>query len=135
MREDHPIILFDGMCSLCNRSIRFIIHRDPHRVFRFASLDSPVGRRLLRRRGMSTEAADSIVLIEDDGHHVLSEAVVRIGARLGQPWRALAATGRIVPRPWRDAAYRFVARRRYRWFGRCESCSVATEDVEDRFLE
>ena len=129
------IILFDGVCTLCNRVVAFVIRRDPHKTFRFASLQSPQGVALLRAHGVTEDAQpDSLVLIEDDSIFFLSEGALRIGRELPLPWPALSTLGFWIPRPIRDPVYRFIARNRYRWFGRCDQCSLPNAGEEDRFL-
>jgi predicted DCC family thiol-disulfide oxidoreductase YuxK len=133
---DHPVVLFDGVCNLCNRSVLFLIDHDPAAKFRFAAQQSPVGQELLAQFGVPTsaETADSIVLIESGRAFRDSTAVLRIVAGLGGPWRLLGGL-RIVPRPIRDLAYRFLATHRYRWFGRTEACRIPTPELRSRFLD
>lgn len=130
-----PTILFDGVCNLCNASVQWVIERDPEGVFTLAALQSEAARSLLSASGISPERLpDSIVLVDEDGVHVRSEAALRIGRRLGFPYN-LVALGRVAPRPLRDAAYRFIARNRYRWFGRRDTCMMPDSDVASRFLD
>lgn len=129
-----PVILFDGVCNLCNASVQFILDRDPDARFRFASLQSEEGAALLRSHGGDPEALDSVVLIEDGRVFQHSDAALRIARHLSGAWPALAAL-RIVPRPLRDAGYRLVARNRYRWFGKEESCRLPTPETRARFLD
>ena len=134
-----PLILFDGVCNLCNGAVQFILKRDPARRFQFASLQSPQAQRALARARAGGPATagplpDSLVLIDDGNVHVKSTAVLRIARGLRAPW-PLAYAGSIVPRAVRDAVYDRVARSRYRWFGRRETCMVPTPDVADRFLD
>ena len=125
-------MLFDGVCNLCNASINFVIDRDAEAVFRFAPLQSDVGRALVS--GCEVKGEDSIVLVEDGRCYVRSDAALRIARRLDGAWRLLGVL-RVVPRPLRDAAYRIIARNRYRWFGRQESCRLPTPDLRARFLD
>ncbi|HWQ15765.1 MAG TPA: thiol-disulfide oxidoreductase DCC family protein [Roseiflexaceae bacterium] len=132
---EHPIILFDGVCNLCQRSVRFIIERDERGLFRFASLQSATGRRLLAEHGLETpDEPESIVLIEGGQATTASTAALRIARRLRGAWPLLYALV-VVPRPLRDAVYRFVARHRYRWFGRQETCMVPSPALRARFLD
>ena len=130
----HRVILFDGVCNLCERSVRFIIKRDPKARFSFASLQSEAARQLLERHGLRTDEFDTMVLIESDTAYTRSDAAVRIAGRLSGPYSLLAA-GRIVPRPIRDWLYDLIARNRYRWFGRKDRCLVPTDEVADRFID
>lgn len=129
----HPVVLFDGVCNLCNGAVNFLIDRDPAATLRFAALQSPAGRTLLAERGMNPEAPDSVVLVDSEGVWTESDAALRIARCLGWPWRAGAAL-RAIPRIARDPAYRFIARNRYRWFGRQEACRIPTPELRDRFL-
>jgi predicted DCC family thiol-disulfide oxidoreductase YuxK len=129
------VILFDGLCNLCAGSVRFVLERDPAGAFDFASLQSEAARRLIANAGRSpAELPDSIVLIDTHGVHLRSDAALRIAARLRQPWPLLAAF-RILPRALRDVVYDFVARRRYGWFGKRESCLVPSPNLRARFLD
>lgn len=132
--DDNPIVLFDGVCSLCHGVVQFIAPRDPEQKFRFASLQSDVGKKLLAKHGLPTDELESIVLIEGDDSYVKSSAVVRIAAHLGGIY-ALHSPFRFVPRSIRDGAYDFVANRRYRWFGEKDRCMRPTGNVEPQFLE
>ena len=129
------MILFDGLCNLCAGSVRFVIERDPAGAFDFASLQSEAARRVLAEAGRDTAGLpDSVVLVDEQGVHVRSEAALKIAGRLRQPWPLLAAF-RILPRALRDAAYDFVARRRYGWFGKRDTCLVPTPALRARFLD
>jgi predicted DCC family thiol-disulfide oxidoreductase YuxK len=128
----HPVILFDGLCNLCTWSVQFVIRRDPGGVFRFAALGSEIGLELLGRSAPGV-VADSVVLIEDGRAHTRSTAALGIARRLRWPWPVLYALI-IIPRPLRDALYAWIARNRYRWFGRRESCMVPTPELRERFL-
>ena len=127
-------ILFDGVCNLCNGFVTFVIARDPHARFRFAALSSPAAARRLHDAGVTRRLPDSIVLVEDGGVYVRSEAALRIARGLRFPW-PLAYGFIAVPRPIRDWVYDFIASRRYQWFGRREVCMVPTADLRSRFLD
>ena len=131
---DHPVILFDGVCNLCNGAVQFIIKRDPDSVFRFASLQSDAGQDVLRRNNLSTEDFDTMVLVEGDAVFTKSTAALRILRRLGGIGR-LAYAFIVIPRFVRDWVYTFVARNRYSWFGKRDECMVPTPDLKSRFLE
>lgn len=133
MTDDHPIILFDGVCNLCEGFVQFVIRNDPEARFRFAPLQSEVGRERLADAGLDGHGLDSVVLIEDDRAYVKSGAVIRTAVHLGMPYRLLGPT-RLLPRRLRDLAYDFVADRRYGWFGQKDSCLMPTEDIKSRFL-
>ncbi len=133
MADERAVILFDGVCNLCNAAVNFVIERDPEARFRFAPLQSDAGRELLARSDSKTAAPDSVVLIVGDRACVKSSAALRIAAHLAAPWPLLSAF-RIVPRPMRDFVYDWIARNRYRWFGRRDACMLPTPALEERFL-
>jgi predicted DCC family thiol-disulfide oxidoreductase YuxK len=129
----HPIVLFDGVCNLCHGAVRFLLERDSAARLRFASLQSDVGRALLAEHDLDADALDTIVFVDAAGAHVRSDAALRIVRVLGPPWswlRGLVA----LPRPLRDAGYDFVARNRYRWFGRRDACPAPRPEWRERFL-
>ena len=132
----HGIVLFDGVCNLCNASVQFILDRDPGAYFRFASLQSEVGQALCAQFGVTVPdgAPETILLVEGGRCHTQSGAALRISRRLSGLWPALWAL-LLVPAPLRDAAYRLVARNRYRWFGHTESCRLPSPQLRERFLE
>ena len=130
---NEPIILFDGECNLCDRTVRFIIRRDPAGRCRFASLQSEPARRLLAPLGLDSQAFDSVVLLANGGVYTKSEAALRISGYLAWPWRWLQLL-RIVPRPLRDLVYDLVARHRHRWFGSKLQCEPVAPELRDRFL-
>jgi predicted DCC family thiol-disulfide oxidoreductase YuxK len=133
MATEHPIVLFDGVCNLCNRSVQFIIERDPEGRFRFASLQSGLGEELRARFGIDPQEVDSVLLVEGDRWYKESDAALRIARGLGGAWKALWAL-RVLPRFLRDGAYRLIARNRYRWFGKQETCWLPTPELRGRFL-
>jgi len=129
----HPVVLFDGVCNLCHGTVRFLLEHDKNARLRFASLQSDVGRALLARYGLDADALDTIVFVDAAGAHQRSDAALRIVHLLGPPWswlRVLAA----LPRPLRDATYDFVARNRYRWFGKKDACPMPRPEWSARFL-
>jgi len=132
--SEHPIVLFDGVCNFCNASVSFLLKHDRAKVFRFASLQSETGRRLLERAALPPLDSDTFALIEGDRCWVRSDAAIAVARRLPAPWRWGAALA-VLPRPWRDALYRMIAGHRYQWFGKRAVCMVPTPDVRERFLE
>jgi predicted DCC family thiol-disulfide oxidoreductase YuxK len=129
------VVLFDGVCNLCSGSVRFIVERDRDAYFQFASLQSDVGRRLLAEQGLPVPEGDpaSIILIENGHLYDRSTAILRIARKLHGIWKAGWAFV-IVPRPIRDLVYGFIAKRRYRWFGKKDACMVPTPELRARFL-
>jgi predicted DCC family thiol-disulfide oxidoreductase YuxK len=131
--DSHSIILFDGVCNFCNRSVNWIIRRDKRGYFRFAALQSQAGAALQERYGLDPSALDTLVLVEDGRVYTKSTAALRIVRRVRSRWRALSVL-MTVPRPVRDFGYDWFARRRYRWFGKREECMVPSAKVRERFL-
>lgn len=130
---DQPVLLFDGVCNLCNRSIRFVVERDPEGEFRFAPLQSDVAENLLAEHDLPADRFDSVVLLEDGQVYTKSDAAIRVATRLGGPYRLLGPF-RYLPRVLRDAVYDLVAAYRYRIFGKRDECMVPTGELEKRFL-
>lgn len=128
------LVIFDGVCNLCARSVTFILRHEADQRLRFVPLQSVAGSRLMRELGLDPEDAKTFVLLARGGAFVRSDAAVRVCATFKWPWKALAAL-RVIPRPIRDWAYDLVARNRYRWFGRSEVCMVPTPDLRARFIE
>lgn len=127
------IILFDGTCAFCERSVRFIARNDPSGYFRFGASQSPAGVELLAAHGTTRKAARSIVLIEDGDVFLRSTATLRIARRLPLPWR-LAAALLMVPRPLRDAAYAVVAAVRHRVAGASNACEIPPPEIRERMI-
>jgi predicted DCC family thiol-disulfide oxidoreductase YuxK len=131
--EITAVILFDGVCNLCNGFVQFVIARDPARRFQFASLQSDAAQRRLEGADIAADVPDSIVLLEEGRLFTRSTAALRIARRLRFPW-SLAFALIAIPRPVRDGVYNLVARNRYRWFGTRETCMIPTPELEERFL-
>jgi predicted DCC family thiol-disulfide oxidoreductase YuxK len=127
------IVVFDGVCVFCSGGVRFLLPRDRAGRFRFAAMQSEPGRRLMAAHGLDPEDPVSFLLLEGRRAYTDSSAALRILVKLGGWWR-LVGILYAVPRVLRDAVYRFVARRRYRWFGKRESCFVPTPETAERFL-
>jgi predicted DCC family thiol-disulfide oxidoreductase YuxK len=132
--QSYSVALFDGECNLCNASVNFIIARDEQKRFRFASLQSAAGSRLLGRYGLSGQRPDAVVLIEGNRAFTGSTAALRIARRLRWPW-PLLFTLIVIPRFVRDFLYTLIARNRYRWFGRSPSCRLPNTERRERFLD
>jgi predicted DCC family thiol-disulfide oxidoreductase YuxK len=136
----HPILLYDGVCGLCNRLVRFILRRDPEGIFRFASLQSGFAARMLQRHGADATDLDTVYVFvnPDQADETLlarSDAVIFILKQLGGFWRFAGFLAQLKPRFLRDWGYRVVARNRYRVFGRFESCMLPSAEHRDRFLD
>jgi predicted DCC family thiol-disulfide oxidoreductase YuxK len=127
------IILFDGVCNLCNHSVQFIIKRDPKGHFKFASLQSEIGQKLVEQYGIP-KGIESIIYIENDKVYIKSSAALRISRKLNGYWRYLTILS-ILPSSFRDFIYDVIAKNRYKWFGKKESCLLPTKETRKRFLD
>ena len=128
-----PILLFDGHCNLCNAWVQFIVKRDSAGTIRFASLQSGAGRRMLEEHNIVANYIDSLVFFEDGCFYVSSTAALRTLSNL-DGWERHLKLLTTVPRPLRDAVYRFFAKYRYKWFGRRDQCMIPTPEIRERFL-
>jgi predicted DCC family thiol-disulfide oxidoreductase YuxK len=133
--KDKKIILFDGVCNLCNGAVQWIIRRDGRDIFRFASLQSEFGQELTRSRQIDTDRVDSIILIDPGvAYYIKSDAALEIARDL-KGYRIFPALLGWIPKGARDAVYDLVARNRYRIFGKRQQCMVPTADLKDKFLD
>lgn len=131
--ENHPILLFDGVCNLCNGAVRFIIERDPAGIFRFASLQSEAAKQLLGQFPEAPRDISTIVLIEHNRLYTKSDAALRAARHLPGAWPALYGFI-IIPPAIRNIIYDWIARNRYRWFGKQDQCMMPTPELKGRFL-
>ena len=127
------ILLFDGVCNLCNGVVQFVIRHDSAGRFRFAALQSDAGQALLRRFGLSTTWFDSFVYVKDGQFYTESTAALWVARDMGGAWSLLWGL-MVFPRFIRDAVYRLVARNRYRVFGKQDACMIPTPELKARFL-
>ena len=130
--NEHPIVLFDGVCNYCNRWVNFIIRNDAKQKFRFATLQSDSGKKLLKQYGIG-EHQDSVVLIYNENAHVKSTACFHICYHLGFPYSLLFAFV-ILPAYIRDFYYDIIARNRYKWWGKRNECMMPDEKIRNNFL-
>lgn len=131
--EHHVIVLIDGVCHMCQGLTKFIIKRDPKGVFRFASLQSEIGQEMLRRGGLPENLMETVVVVEKGSYYTQSAAALKIARRLPFPWPLLYGFI-IVPRGLRNVIYNWVAKNRYRWFGKDDECMIPTPEIRRRFL-
>lgn len=129
----HPVILFDGVCNLCSGVVQFVIRHDRAGQFRFAALQSETGQALLRQFGLSTRQFDSFVYIKDGQAATESTAALQVARDLGGGWPLLYGLV-VIPRFIRDAVYRWVARNRYRLFGKRATCLLPAPERQVRFV-
>jgi predicted DCC family thiol-disulfide oxidoreductase YuxK len=127
------VVLFDGVCNLCNRWVRFLTVRDPRRRLRLAAVQSPSGQAILAWCGLPTDRFDTMVFVEDGTAYTKSEAFLRVVRHLRRPWPCLSL-GVVIPRPLRDCLYDLLASNRFAVFGRRETCMVPGPELAGRFL-
>lgn len=128
------VVLFDGVCNLCNSSVNWIIDHDKKNEFRFASLQSEYGRRMVQQYNISGNYMDTVVLIKNDRAYLRSAAVLQVLRGIGGIY-SLALVFYIFPAFIRDVVYNFIAKNRYRWFGKQESCRIPTPELKAKFID
>jgi predicted DCC family thiol-disulfide oxidoreductase YuxK len=132
--NDKPVILFDGLCNLCNGSVLFIIRRDAQAKLKFASLQSDYGVEQMKRFNLSPSSLTSVLLIKDGQLFQKSNAALEIARMLDGMWPGMYAF-KIVPLFIRDFVYQWIANNRYRWFGKKEQCMIPTPEIKSRFVD
>jgi predicted DCC family thiol-disulfide oxidoreductase YuxK len=134
VNRNPSIVVFDGVCHLCNGWVQFLLKHDKSERFVFAAMQMPAGRRLLQEHGLDPDSPVSLLLLDDNVPYTDSAAILRVLGRLGGAWKIVAAVLSFIPRVLRDPAYRFVARHRYRLFGRRAQCMTPTPEIARRFV-
>lgn len=129
-----PLLLFDGVCNLCSGTVQFILKHDQKEKFTFASLQSDIGQKILEENDLSTTDFQSFILMENGTCYARSTAALKVSGYLGFPYNLLLVF-LLIPRPIRDYFYNIVAKNRYRWFGKKESCWLPTPELKKRFIE
>ena len=132
----NTLLLYDGVCGLCNRLVRFVLKHDPQARFRFASLQSAYAAPILKPHGLDPQDLNTLYVVQEDGERltVRSDALIFVLYELGGLWRAVSVALSIFPKPLRDWGYNVVARHRYRIFGQYETCLLPEKKYQDRFL-
>ncbi|MBU2902568.1 thiol-disulfide oxidoreductase DCC family protein [Maribacter dokdonensis] len=134
VEQSKKIILFDGVCNLCNNSVQFVIKRDVNDVFQFAALQSETGKRLLTERNIDTQEVDSIILIEPNiAYYTKSTAALEIGKHL-KGLKAISSILLWLPEALRNIVYDFIARNRYKWYGKKDNCMIPSEELKSKFI-
>ncbi len=128
------IILFDGVCNLCNNAITFVIKRDRNDLFMYAPLQSITGERLTKQHNIDTSQVDSIILIRDNRVYVKSTAALKIAQKLSGLWPLLSVF-LILPVFLRNWVYDYIAKNRYKWFGKKDACMIPTPELKAKFLD
>ena len=131
----NPLILFDGVCNLCQRSVQFVIRNDAEKQFRFAALQSEVAASILQEHSYNHDELSSMLLVIDGQLYRESRAALEIAKRLDWPWPLFYYLFFWVPAFIADAVYRFIGNRRYRWFGKKEECWIPDADLASRFID
>lgn len=129
----HSVILFDGVCNLCNASVQFIIKHDKKQLFRFAALQSAFGQNVVNKFNLADKNIDSVILLENNSVLLKSDAALRIAKQLGGIYSMLYVFI-VLPKFIRNRIYDFIARNRYRWFGKQESCMIPTPELKKLFI-
>ncbi len=132
--KENSILLFDGVCNLCNSAVQFVIKRDKKKKFLYTSLQSKTGQKLLLKYGLNLSDFDSFILIENEKYFTKSTAALKVAKGLGGIWSMLYIFI-IIPKFTRNAIYDFIARNRYKWFGKRDECMLPSPEFKDRFLQ
>jgi predicted DCC family thiol-disulfide oxidoreductase YuxK len=133
MEKQNPVILFDGVCNLCNGTVDFLLKRDRRKQFRYAALQSETGKALIQKFQIP-EQTDSVILIKLNKVYFESDAVIEISNLLTFPWR-LGIIFQIIPKIIRDKIYRWIAKKRYQWFGKRKTCRIPTLEEQEFFMQ
>lgn len=134
MKNEHDIILFDGVCNLCNGAVTFIIKHDKKDSFRFAALESAFGRELLATHNIDSTVTDSIILVRGNSAFAKAEAALHIAKKMSGLWPLLHVFN-VLPNKVNNFFYDYIARNRYKWFGKKESCMIPTPALKSKFLD
>lgn len=133
MKQEELLVLFDGVCNLCNRSVQFILKRDKKKRFRFATLQGDTAKRILAAAGLKADELNSFILVENGKIYTRSSGALRLCRKLSGAWPLLYGFI-IVPCFIRDAVYKWIAKNRYKWFGKKETCMIPDPSLTSRFL-
>lgn len=131
--KSEKIILFDGVCNLCNSTVQKVIENDPENQFKFASLQSDFGQNFLEKNQLPTEEFKSLILVEGENFYIKSDAALRIGRELSGIYK-LSGLLFIFPKFIRNTVYDLISRNRYKWFGKKESCWLPTPELKQKFI-
>jgi len=131
---EKPILLFDGVCNLCNSTIQFVLKRDKKHYFKFASLQSNYGQLFLKKNKLPTSIYDTFILIEGNSYTIKSSAILKVFKQLSSLWPVLYIFI-IIPKIIRDALYNIIAKNRYHIFGKKDSCMIPDKEILSRFMD
>tara|TARA_R110001592_G_scaffold151383_5_gene377837 strand:+ start:1457 stop:1861 length:405 start_codon:yes stop_codon:yes gene_type:complete len=134
VESNKKIILFDGVCNLCNNTVQFVIKRDVNDIFRFTPLQSDTAKKLLHERNIDIDDIDSIILIEPNvAYYTKSTAALEIGKEL-KGYDGVSVILLWLPESFRNIVYDYVAKNRYKWYGKKESCMIPTQELKNKFI-
>ncbi len=134
VESTHPILLYDGVCNFCNKTVQFIIQHDKKGLIHFASLQSTFGQQKTKEAQLPTQDLKSLLFIDKGQIYSRSSGALRISKYLNGAWKLLYVFI-IIPKPFRDIIYNFIAKNRYKWFGKTEECILPSPDIRSRFLQ
>ena len=129
-----PLVVFDGICNLCNSSVNYIIKHDHKNRLKYTPIQSEHGKSEFKKHKIDTTVIDSIVLIENDKYYVKSKAIMLIARHMGGVYYMLYLFMKIIPTFIEDAIYDIIAKNRYKWFGKKESCIIPSDEVKSKFI-
>ncbi len=132
--EERSVILFDGVCNLCNFFVQFIIKRDKKKAIHFAALQSETGQKMLADFGVQNQNLNTVIFIDQGNVFTHSDVALEVGKKLGNGWQFFYIL-KFIPKSFRDVIYNYIARNRYKWFGKKESCMIPTPDIKSRFID
>ena len=133
--KNKKIVLFDGVCNLCNNSINYVIDKDKNDVFRFVSLQSDLGKTIKKHIGYTKEDLDTVILyIPKEAYYLKSTAAIKIINEFGGIWKLMNIFS-LIPSPLRDLVYNYIAKNRYKWYGKEDACRIPTPELKAKFLE
>lgn len=132
--EKEPLLLFDGVCNLCNNAVQFVIKHDNSQSIYFASLQSETGKHYLQKARLPTKELKSLIFIDKGTIHTRSSGALQMSKYLNYPWK-IAYVFILFPKPLRDLVYNLIAKNRYKWFGKKEECMIPTPSVKARFVD
>lgn len=133
LNNNFRLVLFDGVCNFCDASVNWIIKHDKKNKFKFATLQSEIGKKMMLQYGIDPAKTDSAVLIENNSAYIKSTAVLKIAKQLNALY-PLAYGFIIIPKFLRDAVYDFISRNRYKWWGKKDSCMIPTKEIKEKFI-
>ena len=128
------IIIFDGICNLCNATVLFLINRDKKNIFKFVSMQSDIAKQIFKEYNINFKNLDTIIFIEKNDFYIKSDAIIRIFKKLNYPWKVFYFL-KFIPKFIRDRIYDIVANNRYNWFGRRNTCMIPSNETKSKFLE